>query len=100
LILRLAVQMTEPEYSETDPTASFLGLEVFQEAWYKNQSSSLHRAIYMNVLMMYISVAVMRQKPIPAVERNCSWMCDATPRSTESRLWGSKVTMVSMSGSA
>ncbi|KAK5122425.1 hypothetical protein LTR85_004009 [Meristemomyces frigidus] len=93
ILLRLSMQMTE--YGSGEPNYhTYLGLEVFIDAWRLHPQSTLHAAIFVTALRLYIHVALQSQTPLPAVEKNCTWMCDMLPRPDDSGVWNSKILML------
>lgn len=53
---------------------SLLDLDVFVDAWRQNPTSTLHAAIFMNVLRLYIHVALIDKRPLLQVSLNCCLM--------------------------
>lgn len=94
ILLRLSVQMHEYDGSGESDYSIFLGLDVFLDAWRLNKRSSLHAAIFVNVLRLYMHVAWTKRRSLPAVERNCTWMCDMLPIPNDSALWNTKILML------
>ncbi|KAK4540234.1 hypothetical protein LTR36_009639 [Oleoguttula mirabilis] len=93
IFLRLSIQMTEYGNGESNYN-TFLGLEVFVDAWRLHPRSSLHAAIFMNVLRLYMHVAWLGNRSLPAVEQNCTWMCDLVHRPDDAGVWNCKILML------
>lgn len=76
---------------------SLLGLDVFVEAWRRNPTSSLHAAIFMNILRLYIHVALINEQPLSRASVNCCLMQGICSDTNEPRLVNASITMLVVS---
>lgn len=49
----------------------FLGLDILVDAWRQNPTSTLHAALFMNALRLYIHVALVNKRPLPQAIPSC-----------------------------
>jgi len=65
----------------------FLGLDVFLNALRANLDSSVHAAIFVNMLRFYTHLALTGEQPLALLDSNCEWLCHELPMPTDSRRW-------------
>ncbi|KAK3700010.1 hypothetical protein LTR37_016170 [Vermiconidia calcicola] len=86
LMLRITLELTGTDQPQPD-TITFLGLEVFIDALRANPQSSLHAAIVMAMLRLYLHLALMHGKPLDLLESSCEWLCHDFVVPDDSRGW-------------
>lgn len=89
LLITNAIADAEPAAPECGSDV-FLGLQVVLDALRANLNSSIHAAIFMAVLRLYIFVASINLKPLDLVESSCDWICKQLPLPSDSSGWAWK----------
>lgn len=72
---------------------SFIGLDVFLDAWRQNLDSSIHASLLMNFLRLYIQVAWIAERPLDLLESSCMWLCHNLPTPSHPRGWVRKAVL-------
>ncbi|KAM0721767.1 hypothetical protein Q7P37_002692 [Cladosporium fusiforme] len=73
---------------------SLLGLDVFVDAWRRNPTSTLHAAIFMNVVRLYIHVAVIDKQPLSQAVLNCCLIKNMWPNADDPHSVNAQITML------
>lgn len=76
---------------------SLLGLDEDVEAWNRNPTSTLHAAILMNVLRLYIHVALINRQPLSQASVNCCLMEGIFSKAEDPRVVNARITMLVVS---
>lgn len=76
---------------------SLLGLDLFVEAWRRNPTSTLHAAIFLNVLRLYIHVALVNERPLSQASINCCVLEGIFSDADDPRLVNSRITTLVVS---
>jgi hypothetical protein len=72
----------------------FLGLDILVDAWRQNPSSTLHAALFMNALRLYIHVALVNKRPLPQAIPSCCLTSSICPSPEDPRVVNARVTVL------
>lgn len=72
----------------------FLGLDILVDAWRQNPSSTLHAALFMNALRLYIHVALVNKRPLPQAIPSCCLTSSICPDPTDPRVINARITIL------
>jgi len=72
----------------------FLGLDILVDAWRQNPSSTLHAALFMNALRLYIHVALVNKRPLPQAIPSCCLTSKICPDPEDPRVINARMTVL------
>ena len=72
----------------------FLGLDILVDAWRQNPSSTLHAALFMNALRLYIHVALVNKRPLPQAIPSCCLTSKICPDPKDARVINARITVL------
>lgn len=72
----------------------FLGLDILVDAWRQHPSSTLHAALFMNALRLYIHVALVNKRPLPQAIPSCCLTSSICPDPTDPRVINARITIL------
>lgn len=72
----------------------FLGLDILVDAWHQNPSSTLHAALFLNALRLYIHVALVNKRPLPQAIPSCCLTSSICPSPDDPRVINARITVL------
>jgi hypothetical protein len=85
-----------PDHSAIHDTVlhGYLGLDILVDAWRQNPTSTLHAALFMNALRLYIHVALVNKQPLPQVIPSCCLTSSICQNLDDPRVINAKITVL------